>query len=62
VAFDGQLRSHQLAARSADRVLGLSWTIADLRGGDLPDVDDVELALALRRDTPLTPALRELVA
>lgn len=62
VVFDGQLRSHQLSARSADRVLGLSWTIADLRGGKVPDVDDVELALALRRDTPLTPALRELVA
>ena len=62
VALDSQLRSHQLSARSADRVLGLSWTVADLRCRDVPDTDDVELALALRRDTPLTPGLRELVA
>ena len=62
VVLDGQLRSQHLSARSADRLLGLSWTVADLRGRDLPDVDDVELALALRRDTPLAPGLRELVA
>lgn len=62
VTLDGQLRSLQLSARSADRVLGLSWTVADLRGRDVPDVDDVELALSLRRDTPLSPGLRELVA
>jgi len=62
MTLDGQLRSMQVSARSADRVLGLSWTVADLRGRDVPDVDDIELALALRRDTPLSPGLRELVA
>lgn len=60
--LDGQLQSHQLSARSADRVVGLSWTVADLCGRDLPTGDDVELALALRRDTPLGPGLRGLVA
>jgi magnesium chelatase family protein len=60
--LDGQLHAQKLSARSADRVLGLSWTVADLRGRDVPDEEDVELALALRRDTPLGPGLRELVA
>lgn len=60
--IDGQLRSNQLSARSADRILGLGWTIADLRGHEVPNGEDVELALALRRDTPLGPGLRGLVA
>jgi magnesium chelatase family protein len=35
--------------------------VCDLRDGGQPDVDDVELALALRRGTPLGPLLRDLV-
>jgi magnesium chelatase family protein len=61
-ALDGQLRMQKLSARSADRVLGLSWTVADLRSHDTPDAEDVELALALRRGAPLGPGLRGLVA
>jgi magnesium chelatase family protein len=60
--LEGQLRSQKLSARSADRVLGLSWTIADLRRHDVPDAEDVELALALRRGTPLGPGFGGLVA
>ncbi|NYI08417.1 YifB family Mg chelatase-like AAA ATPase [Allostreptomyces psammosilenae] len=37
-----------LTARGLDRVLRVAWTIADLRGGDRPDRDDVETALGLR--------------
>lgn len=59
--LDGQLHAQRLSARSADRVLALAWSVADLRGHDRPDDDDAVLALALRRGTPLGPALRDLV-
>jgi magnesium chelatase family protein len=58
---DQQLRSQKLNPRSADRVLRLSWSIADLRGHDAPTGDDVDMALALRRGTPLGSGLRALV-
>ncbi len=58
---DSHLRGQRLSARSADRVLRVAWTVCDLRDGGQPDVDDVELALALRRGTPLGPLLRDLV-
>jgi magnesium chelatase family protein len=58
---DQQLRSQKLNARSADRILRLSWSVADLHGHDIPSADDVDTALALRRGTPLGGALREMV-
>lgn len=58
---DAQLRGQRLSARSADRVLRVAWSICDLREGERPDVDEVELALALRRGTPLGPLLRDVV-
>lgn len=58
---DRQLRSQKLNPRSADRILRLSWTVADLGGHDVPTGDDVEVALSLRRGTPLGGPLRELV-
>jgi magnesium chelatase family protein len=36
--------------------------VADLRAHDVPDGDDVDLALALRRGSPLGHELRDLVA
>ena len=60
--LDSQLRAQKLSARSADRVLRLSWSVADLRAHDVPDADDVGLALALRRGSPLGHELRDLVA
>src|SRR5205085_7982573 len=60
--LDSQLRAQKLSARSADRVLRLSWSVADLRAHDVPDADDVDLALALRRGSPLGSELRDLVA
>jgi magnesium chelatase family protein len=58
---DHQLRSLKLNARSADRILRLSWTLADLCGHDVPDADDVEAALSLRRGTALGGTMRDMV-
>jgi magnesium chelatase family protein len=41
-----------LSARGLDRVLRVAWTVADLRGNDRPDHDDVALALELRTAVP----------
>ena len=37
-----------LSMRAYDRCLKLAWTLADLRGADVPDGDDVGMALGLR--------------
>ena len=39
----------RLSARGVDKVLRLSWTVADLAGRDAPGRDDVAIALAMRR-------------
>ncbi|MFG1842367.1 YifB family Mg chelatase-like AAA ATPase [Micromonospora sp. NPDC049175] len=44
----GRLDSGSLSARGFDRVIRMSWTIADLDGRDRPDLDDVREALQLR--------------
>lgn len=59
---DRQLRAQRLNARSADRVLRLAWSVADLQGHDRPGADDVETALALRGSLPLPGHLLSLVA
>lgn len=59
--IDQQLRAQKLSARSADRILRLSWTVADMIGHDIPDAGDVDSALALRRSMPLHGELRGLV-
>ncbi|MGB9012958.1 MAG: ATP-binding protein, partial [Aeromicrobium sp.] len=59
--IDAQLRGHALNPRSADRVLRLAWTAADLAGHDAPTTEDVEIGLALRRGSPLGGAVRDLV-
>lgn len=61
VLIDSQLRTNKLNARSADRILRLSWTVADLLGHDEPRATDVDAALSLRRGTALGGALRDLV-
>lgn len=58
---DEQLRTHKLNARSADRILRLAWTIADLQEHDVPVGDDVDAALSLRRGTALGGPMREMV-
>lgn len=59
---DQHIASQKLSARSADRVLALAWSVADLRGHERPSRADTQLAFALRRGSPLGPDLRELVA
>jgi magnesium chelatase family protein len=60
--MEGQLNSQKLSARSVDRILALSWSLADLREHDRPTKDDAVLASSLRRGVPLGSGLRELVA
>ena len=43
----------QLSARGVDKVLRLAWTIADLAGADLPQLDHLHTALAMRRGEDL---------
>lgn len=47
-----------LTARGLDRVLRVSWTVADLVGHERPDAGDVELALQLRTGVERGAAVR----
>lgn len=42
------LREGRLTQRGVDRVLKLAWTLADLAGDDVPHIDHIDDALALR--------------
>ncbi|MFC0315152.1 YifB family Mg chelatase-like AAA ATPase [Gordonia phosphorivorans] len=42
------LREGRITARGADRALRLAWTVNDLRGGSVPELDDVAQALMYR--------------
>jgi len=46
--LDRALDRHQLTVRGYDRVLRVSWSLADLAGRSRPDRDDVGRALLLR--------------
>lgn len=61
VVIDHQVRADRLNPRSADRVLRLAWTVADLHGHAVPDADDVTTALALRSGAPLDAPMRALL-
>ena len=43
----------RISARGADRVIRLSWTLADLGGIDRPGIDEIGFALGLWSGTPL---------
>ncbi|MET1011807.1 MAG: ATP-binding protein, partial [Actinomycetota bacterium] len=47
--LDRGLERGALTMRGYDRVLRVAWTLADLRGVDRPDLDDVSRALFLRK-------------
>ncbi|MET1133762.1 MAG: YifB family Mg chelatase-like AAA ATPase [Aeromicrobium sp.] len=51
--LEQQVRGHKVTPRSADRVLRLAWSIADLCGHDRPTIDDVQAALDLRRGSAI---------
>ncbi|MDO5629441.1 MAG: YifB family Mg chelatase-like AAA ATPase [Mobilicoccus sp.] len=46
--IDTALSRRSLTVRGYDRVLRIAWSLADLRGADRPDRDDVGVALGLR--------------
>jgi magnesium chelatase family protein len=47
--LDDAANRGRLSARGVDKVLRLSWTLADLGGRDRPTGDDLAIALAMRR-------------
>lgn len=49
--MDRELDLGGLTMRGYDRILRVAWTLLDLRGGTVPDQDDVGLALTLRQRT-----------
>lgn len=51
--LESQVRGHKVTPRSADRVLRLAWSVADLCGHARPTIDDVQTALDLRRGSPI---------
>ena len=51
--LEQQVRSNKTSPRSADRVLRLAWSVADLCGHDRPNFHDVQTALDLRRGSPV---------
>lgn len=53
---DDAMYGGQLSRRGVTRVHRLAWTLADLRGADQPQEDDVAAALALRTGRPLASA------
>ena len=50
---DVAVRQGRLSARGVDKVLRLSWTLADLAGADKPTASHVRTALAMRRGEEL---------
>ncbi|HEY5854492.1 MAG TPA: ATP-binding protein, partial [Aldersonia sp.] len=46
--IEDALRRGRVTSRGADRALRVAWTVCDLRGGDLPDADDVTTALVFK--------------
>jgi magnesium chelatase family protein len=54
--IDTAMYDGQLSRRGATRVHRVAWTIADLRGADVPSVADVSTALLLRRGEALSSA------
>jgi magnesium chelatase family protein len=50
---DDAVKQGRLSARGVDKVLRVSWTLADLAGVDLPTASHVRTALAMRRGEEL---------
>lgn len=46
--LDSSLASGEMSMRAADKILRISWTLADLSGHCVPSRDDVDCAFALR--------------
>jgi magnesium chelatase family protein len=50
--IDEAVRVGRLSSRGVDKVLRLSWSLADLAGRDRPSAEDVAAAVAMRRGEP----------
>ncbi len=59
---DDAMYAGRLSRRGVTRVHRLTWTLADLRGADHPEVEDARAALALRCGDPLATASLRRVA
>ncbi|WP_067846245.1 YifB family Mg chelatase-like AAA ATPase [Nocardia lijiangensis] len=46
---EAALRMGRMSARGADRAIRVAWTVCDLRGADIPNAQDVMLALNFRQ-------------
>lgn len=55
--LDSEVYGGALTRRGATRVHRVAWTVADLRGVDRPDAEELEIALRLRRGDPLAEAM-----
>jgi magnesium chelatase family protein len=55
-ALEDRVYAGGLTRRGATRVHRLTWTVADLRGSERPDLDDLDVALRLRTGEPLLVA------
>jgi len=53
VLVDAEVYGGRLTRRGATRVHRVAWTLADLRGVDIPTKDDAAVALRLRQGHPL---------
>jgi magnesium chelatase family protein len=51
--LETELYAGRLSRRGAVRAHRLAWTVADVRGADVPDEEDVDTALRLRTGEPL---------
>ncbi|MBU3063870.1 YifB family Mg chelatase-like AAA ATPase [Nocardia sp. NEAU-G5] len=49
VPVENALRLGRMSARGADRAIRVAWTICDLRGGEVPNTQDVMQALNFRQ-------------
>ncbi len=56
--IDEAVRRGQLSSRGVDKVLRLSWSLADLAGRARPTADDVGAAVAMRRGDVATGPVR----
>ena len=59
---DRALARGRVSPRTADRIVRLAWTVADLTAVDRPTEVEVGAALALRLDEPLDGPLLEVIA
>jgi magnesium chelatase family protein len=51
--LEDRVHARALTGRGGTRVHRLAWTVADLRGVERPGLDELDVAMRLRRGDPL---------